>query len=226
MEAKDKKKMLKELFPVFSQSGLIAELATYARFHSFPKGVEILKPGDYIKVIPLVVNGTLKVTGADTATGREVFLYYISKGQSCAMTLTSFLRMEKSKVKAVTMEPTEVLTLPVDKVYSIHQKYPSWQHFLINTFSQRFDELIHLFESSAFSHMDHKLTNHLANRAQLLNTNRLEISHQEIASDLATSREVISRLLKQLEKNGDVTLKRGSITLKPSFFSKKIHQSD
>ncbi len=222
METKDKKKILKELFPVFSQSSLIEELATFANFHSFPKGMEILKSGDYIKVIPLVVKGTLKVTGTDVLAEREVFLYYISKGQSCAMTLTSFLRMEKSKVKAVTMEPTDILTLPVDKIYTIHQKYPSWQHFLINTFSQRFDELIHLFERSAFFHMDHKLINHLANRSHLLNRTTLEISHQEIASDLATSREVISRLLKQLEKNGDVVLKRGIIVLNPSFFSKKM----
>ncbi|HHS95041.1 MAG TPA: Crp/Fnr family transcriptional regulator, partial [Phaeodactylibacter sp.] len=208
------------------QLSLIEEISAHAQYYTFPKGVEILKSGDYIKVIPLVIKGTLKVTGTDTSTGREVFLYYISKGQSCAMTLTSFLRMEKSKVKAITMEPTELLALPVEKVYTIHQKYPGWQHFLIDTFSQRFDELIHLFESSAFQHMDYKLVNHLANRSKLLNTTRLEISHQEIASDLASSREVISRLLKQLEKNGKVRLKRGIIELNPSFFTKNTTQSD
>lgn len=226
METRDKKRIIKELFPSFSQLSLIEEIATHAEFYSFPKGTEILKSGDYIKVIPLVTEGTLKVTGTDEQTGREVFLYYISKGQSCAMTLTSVLRMEKSKVKAVTMEPTNILALAVDKVYDIHHKYPSWQHFLIDTFSHRFDELIQLFESSAFFHMDHKLINHLSHRAHLLNTMVLEISHQEIANDLATSREVISRLLKQLEKNGKVVLKRGLIMLKPAFFDGKILKSD
>ena len=217
----DIKKAIQTHFPIFSQLDLVEELAATSQYHLIPKGVEILHENNYINDIPLVINGMVKVSRIDDA-GREVFLYYITGGQSCAMTLTSFLRREKSKVRAVTMNETAVLTIPVKAVYNINKKYPSWQHFIIETFSYRFDELIEVLESVAFFNMHERLIQHLVKRAKNQEKTFLEISHLEIAHDLATSREVISRILKQMEKKGLIQLFRNKIKLLDAIYAIKM----
>ena len=217
----DIKKAILAHFPIFNQLDLVEELAATSQHHLIPKGVEILHENNYINNIPLVIKGTVKVSRIDD-TGREVFLYYITGGQSCAMTLTSFLRREKSKVRAITMKETTVLTIPVKAVYTINKKYPSWQHFIIETFSYRFDELIEVLESVTFFNMHERLIQHLVKRAKSQESTVLEISHLEIAHDLATSREVVSRILKQMEKKGLIQLFRNKIKLLDPIYAIKI----
>ena len=122
--------------------------------------------------------------------------------------------MEKSKVKAITQEPTTLFAVKAETVYDLYRKYPSWQQFVIETFSTRFDEMLQALDSIAFYHLDERLEKYLQDKAQTLQTRTLQISHQEIADDLASSREVISRLLKQMEKKGLVQLSRGQVVLK------------
>ena len=215
------KKAILTHFPIFDQLDLVEELAEASQYHQIPKGVEILHENNYINDIPLVIEGMVKVSRIDD-TGREVFLYYITGGQSCAMTLTSFLKREKSKVRAVTMKETTAITIPIKEVYAFNKKYPSWQHFIIETFSYRFDELIEVLESVAFFNMHERLIQHLVKRAKNQGKTFLDISHLEIAHDLATSREVISRILKQMEKKGLIQLFRNKIKLLDSIYNIKI----
>jgi CRP/FNR family transcriptional regulator len=173
----------------------------------------LMEVGTYIKVIPLILEGSVKIFREDDE-GHELFLYYLQSGQSCAMTLASTLKMEKSKVKAITQEPTTLFAVKAETVYDLYRKYPSWQQFVIETFSTRFDEMLQALDSIAFYHLDERLEKYLQDKAQTLQTRTLQISHQEIADDLASSREVISRLLKQMEKKGLVQLSRGQVVLK------------
>ena len=212
MDLQSKTKALRIHFPVFQQFELIETIAGNSQYIEVPEGATILNVGDYIKVIPLVVSGSVKVfrEGDD---GREAFLYYIKPGQSCAMTLASSIKQGRSEIKAVTLEQTGIIALSVDSLYSVNKKFPSWYNFVFETFGMRFNELIQAFEGVVFHHLDERLIKYLENRAETVGSQVLKISHSEIARDLATSREVISRLLKQFEKENMVLLSRGQISL-------------
>ena len=221
METAAIKKAIQRLFPLFDQLELVDELAKNSDFMELPAKTELLDSGSYIKVIPLVLSGSVKVFRTDES-GREIFLYYIQGGESCAITLSSCLKMEKSSIRAVVQEDTTLLAIPVGVIYDVNKKYPSWHHFVFDTFSQRFDEVLTVLENVVFHHMDERIAKYLIDKALTLNTKELTISHQEIANDLATSREVVSRLLKQFEKKGFLELSRGKITIKELLNSRKL----
>ncbi len=212
MDLQSKTKALRLNFPVFQQFELIETIAGKSQYIEVPEGQVVLDVGDYIKVIPLVISGSLKVFREDD-DAREAFLYYIKPGQSCAMTLASSIKQGQSEIKAVALEKTGIIALAVDSLYSVNKKYPSWYNFVFETFGMRFNELIQAFEGVVFHHLDERLINYLESRAETVGSPVLKISHSEIARDLATSREVISRLLKRLEKENMVMLSRGQITL-------------
>lgn len=213
MDLQAKIKALRKNFPVFQQFELIETIASNSQYIEVSEGSVILNVGDYIKVIPLVVHGVVKVFREDD-DAREAFLYYIQPGQSCAMTLASSIKQGKSEIKAVALEKTGIIALSVESLYSVNKKYPSWYNFVFETFGLRFNELIQAFEGVVFHHLDERLITYLKQRAETVSSPILKISHSEIAHDLATSREVISRLLKQFEKKNVVMLSRGQITLK------------
>ncbi len=212
MDLLAKRQLLREHFPVFQQFELVEAIAEKSTYMKVPAGTQILDVGDYIKVIPLVLSGSVKVFRKDE-DAREAFLYYITSGQSCALTLAASLKPGKSKIKAIVLEETEIMALPVDAIYDVNKKFPSWYSFVFETFGNRFDELITAFEGVVFLHLDSRLEKYLELRSKTIGSRILKISHSEIAKDLATSREVISRLLKQLEKKNILLLSRGQITL-------------
>lgn len=215
------KKAIHQLFPVFDQLELVDDLAKNSTFMKLPPKTELLNSGSYITVIPLVLSGSIKIFRTDES-GREIFLYYVQEGESCAITLSSCLKTEKSSIRAVVQEETNLLAIPVNVIYDINKKYPSWHQFVFDSFNQRFSEVLTVLENVVFHHMDERLVKHLIDKTLTLNSKILLISHQEIANDLATSREVISRLLKQFEKKGLVELSRGKIIIKELLNSKKI----
>ncbi len=206
------RKHLKELFPIFSQSELIDEIVENGQYMEVPSKTSILSAGSVIQVIPIVFSGSVKVV-REEKTGQSVFLYYIREGESCALTLSSCLKRETSSAMAWTESDTQLIALPVESVYNFVRRYPSWNDFVIQTFNSRFEELLQLVDNVCFQKIDARLIKYLNTKCALLKTKELAISHQEIANDLATSREVISRLLKQLEKKGGVQLSRGKMTI-------------
>ena len=212
MQRLNLKQTIRENFPVFDNNLLVEALIDNCQYFKLPADTELMHMGSYITVVPLVISGTIKVFREDEK-GREVFLYYIKAGESCALTMTACFKMEKSYIKAKIQEDTEFIAIPVELVRNFHKKHPSWSKFVFSTFSKRFDDILRVLESVVFHNMDERLSIYLTEKATALENNTIYSSHKAIADDLVTSREVISRLLKQMEKKGLVELSRGKIKL-------------
>lgn len=192
--------------------GLKKEIESISTIATFKAGTVILKEGSYVKVIPLMLNGLAKVF-KEEENGHEVLLYYIKPGESCVMSLTTMLSNGASKVKAVIEEDSEIVVIPADKAMAIAKKYPKWNEFIYELFNIKFDELLHVIKILTFSNKDIRLLEYLKKEATLKNSKVIKSTHQQIAYDLGSSREVISRLLKKLEFDGFVVLKQGAIEL-------------
>ena len=207
-------KALDTYFPdLVSMPDLKAELASISSIHKFEAGTVILKQGGYIKVIPLMISGLAKVFKQESENGNEVLLYYIKPGESCAMSMITLLRNDTSKVKAVIEEDAEIVVIPADKALLIAKKYPKWNDFIYNLFNQKYEELLNVVEILTFSNKDKRLIEYLKKEARLKGSSILKTTHQQIAYDLGSSREVISRLLKKLETEGAIILRQGEVEL-------------
>lgn len=189
------------------------ELISICSIHDFDAGTVILKQGSYIKVIPLLASGLVKVFKEEPVNGNEVLLYYIKPGETCVMSLTTLIKNEKSQIKAVIEKDSKVVVIPADKAIAMAKKYPKWNDFIFDLFSMKFDELVNVIEILTFSNKDIRLLEYLKKEGELKKSNILKTTHQHIAYDLGSSREVISRLLKKLEKTGAINLKQGEIEL-------------
>lgn len=190
---------------------LLEEIKQIASISTFPPNTSILEEGAYIKVIPLVVKGQMKVF--KESEDKELLLYYISPNESCYMSMTACLMNEASKVKAVTEEETEALLIPTQHVRRWMQNYPSWTNFIINLSKDRFEELLNTIDQISFGKLDVRLIKYLKEKAQTIGSNQLKITHQQIANELGSAREVISRLLKKMESEGEVSLARGVVDI-------------
>jgi len=207
-------KALDTYFPQLAKMpDLKAELEDICSIHTFKAGTVILNQGAYIKVIPLLTKGLVKVFKVEAENGNEVLLYYIKPGESCVMSVTTLMKNNPSKVKAVIEEDAEIVVIPANKALAIAKKYPKWNEFIYDLFNLKFDELLQVVEILTFSNKDTRLLEYLKKEALLKNSQIIHTTHQQIAYDLGSSREVISRLLKKLEQNGYVNLKQGSIEL-------------
>ena len=207
-------KALETYFPdLVKMPELKSELLSISSIHSFEAGTVILKQGGYIKVIPLLISGLAKVFKQEAENGNEVLLYYIKPGESCAMSMITLLRNDTSKIKAVIEEDAEIVVIPADKALQIAKKYPKWNEFIYELFDQKYEELLNVVEILTFSNKDKRLLEYLKKEARLKGSLVLKTTHQHIAYDLGSSREVISRLLKKLENERVVILRQGEIEL-------------
>lgn len=177
---------------------------------SLDKGEVLLDQGAFITHIPIVLDGRLKVSQTDD-DGHELFLYFIEPLESCVMTYTCCDGETKSKIRAVAETDSEVMMIPKEKLETL-MGFRTWRSFMMNAFRERFAELIDVLNSIAFTQLDQRLIKYLKEKAG--GQNSISITHQAIAEDLNSSREVISRLLKQLESQGKVSLGRNHIELK------------
>ncbi|MBR9921373.1 MAG: Crp/Fnr family transcriptional regulator [Bacteroidetes bacterium] len=202
-------RILRRNFSGLQNQALLDSIAEKSNWLELEEDTILIDVGDQVRVIPLVVEGLVKVVREDEE-GRGVLLYYIRPGESCAYSLNSSLQRGKSQIRATAKKGTRLIALPAEVSNELHRNYPLWQAFILNTFAVRFAELLDVIDSVCFEQMDSRLLRYLRNQQQLNDgSSRLEISHQQIANDLHTSREVISRLLKQLEGQGRVQLHRG-----------------
>jgi len=197
--------------PSFFSAELRQEIANNARLRKFQKEEDLIRPGDEILFIPIVLKGCVRVLRQDNE-GKEVFLYHIFPDQTCAMSLTCCQAGNKSMIRAVAEEDTEVLQVPV-KLTEDWFKYPEWKAYVSSNYNQRFAELIQVIDLVAFSGMDQQVLHYLQQRARARQTTSLQITHQQIAEELNTRREVITRLLRALENKGIVRLGRNSIEI-------------
>lgn len=201
-----------EIFSEFNKSQHLQEYIDQSQVKELPGQAELLHVGSSITVVPFVLDGAIKVL-RDDRQGHELYLYHIRPGESCAMTLNSTLSRERSQVKAVTLEKTRLLAVPVKVIKDWYASDPVFRDFVLSTFQQRFEELLTTLDQVAFRQIDTRLAHLLKDRSEALERRILHVTHQELAEELNSSREVVSRLLKQMEQKGLVELGRNRIKL-------------
>jgi len=203
---------LRNAFPAFDQSDLVDWMVQQSLQKDFGSDTELLHVGGTVRHIPLVISGSVKVSRQD-AEGREIFLYYILPGETCAMTLSACYKGETSRINAVTQEQSTLILLPAALIHETTRRFPAWQRFAFDSFGSRYDELLYTLESVVFQQLDERLKHYLLEKSAALKTTRLQVSQQQIADDLHASREVISRLVRQFEQKGFLRHARGVIEI-------------
>ncbi len=199
------------LTSLFKDPKLNEEVEKYCRHKLLGKDQVMMTPGDEVVFVPIVTKGAVRIM-RQNEEGQEVFLYHIYPGQTCAMALNCCQAGRRSMIKAVTEDETEIIQVPVNLIEEWF-KYPEWRSFINGTYGARFTELLGVIDLIAFSNMDKQLLHYLQERAKALNTKALYITHQEIADELHTHREAISRLLRTMEEKNLVKLGRHTIEL-------------
>lgn len=201
---------LKQYYGSLFEPALLDEINGVATFMEVSEGEDLIKPGQYIKSMPLLLSGSVKIMRPD-AEGEELLLYHLEKGDTCAMTMTCCIGNTKSEIHAVTETASKLLMIPVGKMEEWSSKYKTWRNFVFTSYHNRMMELLESVDNIAFNNMDERLENYLNDKIVILNSKHIYITHKEIAADLHTSRVVISRLLKKMEKNQKIELHRSFI---------------
>ncbi len=205
--------MIQELKQNYSsqfEPALIEEMSRVGTFMEAPEGQDLIRPGQYIKSVPLLLSGSIKILRPD-ADGNELLLYHLEKGDTCAMTLTCCMGSSKSEIHAICETDVKVLMIPLGKMEEWAGKYKTWRNFVFSTYQARMMEMLESIDNIAFHNMDERLKTYLDNKIEILNSKHIYITHKEIANDLHTSRVVISRLLKKMENNKLINLHRSFI---------------
>jgi CRP/FNR family transcriptional regulator len=197
----------------FKSSPIIREkLADIGFTKTFSEGEIIVNENAYVRAIPIVTNGSIKVMRTDE-DGREILLYYIKAGESCIMSFLGGLHQDTSKVNAIAEETTEILFIPIAKVGLLIKEFPEWLDYIFRLYHQRFEELLEVVNAIAFKKLDERLLDLMKKKCEITQTKTLHITHEQLANELGTARVVVSRLMKQMEVEGLVTLGRNKITL-------------
>ena len=196
---------------VFTDPRILDEIKRFAKVKSIKRDTVLMTPGDEVFFVPIVQHGVLRIV-RQNEEGNEIFLYHLYPGQTCAMAINCCQAHKKSMIKAIAEEDTEILQIPVNLVEDWF-KYPEWKAFVNSTYSNRFAELIEVIDLIAFSNMDKQVMHYLQERARAANTKAIYITHQQIADELHTHREAISRLLRTMEQKGILKLGRNVIEM-------------
>lgn len=202
---------LKKHFDHFEED-LKNEIAKQGELVLFPADELIMDIGQKVEQIPLIVNGIVKVFREDE-DDNEIFLYYLEPGEACAITLICSAREGYSKIKAIPVEDTTVIVLPISKLDEWMPKFQSWYFFVMDSYQDRFEELLKVVDAVAFRQMDERLIEYLQKTAEASNSRLIKETQTQIALELNSSREVVGRLLKKLEQQGRVKVSRTQIEL-------------
>jgi CRP/FNR family transcriptional regulator len=201
-----------EFFRLNFEPGLLKEIEELGTFMEVKAGDTILEIGQMVRTIPLVTKGVVKVSRADEE-GRELLLYYVNPNESCAMTFTCCMQQFPSEIKATAEEDVEIYSLPIDVMDKWLVQYPTWKSFVMKSIRNRFHEMIKAIDQIAFQKLDERLISFLKEKSKISGSSLINLSHEQISSELATSRVVISRLLKKLEIDNKLLLYRNQIKL-------------
>lgn len=201
---------LKTVFPQFD-SALLEHLEKVGQVVEFDEGEMLMRTGQYFKQSLLLLEGRVKVY-REGENGDEFFLYYLEPGNACALSIICATKNETSEIKAITVTPVKALAIPLQYMDSLMKDYRQWYYFVLETYRSRFEELLQVIDQIAFHSMDEKLEFYLKRQFDTLKTKTIPVTHQQIADDLNSSREVISRLLKKLESQKRISISRNEIT--------------
>ena len=199
---------LKHLFPDLEED-LYREIIEHGTIQEVKAGETLLKVGQNIRSTMLILDGIIKLYREDDE-GKEFFIYHLDAGQACSLSMVCAAKQETSEVLAKALTDATILAIPLEFMDQWMRKYKSWYQFVITSYRSRFEELLKTIDAIAFSNMDVRLENYLIKQVTKLGTN-LKMSHRDIANDLNTSREVISRLLKKMEAKKWVAIHRNSV---------------
>lgn len=200
---------LKTNFPTLD-SQLQEYISTIGEIKEVPAGTVLMKQGQYVKYTLLVLEGRIKLYREGEDIG-EFFMYYLEPGDACAISMVCIASGKASEVMAKTVEDSTVLMIPIEHMETLMKDYKSWYQFVIESYRRRFDEVLSVLDNVVFKGMDERLLTYIRGQKEKLGTNELKLTHQEIAADLNSSREVISRLLKKMEQQGLLKLHRSYI---------------
>lgn len=200
---------LKAHFPLLDNE-LQEHLSVIGSLKSVAAGEVLMKQGQYIKFTVLVLEGRIKLYREGEDLG-EFFMYYLEPGDACAISMVCIAAGKESEVMAKAVEDSVVLMIPVQHMESLMKDYKSWYQFVIESYRSRFEEVLNVLDSTVFKSMDERLLSYIREQSRQLRSRELKLTHQEIATDLNSSREVISRLLKKMEQKGLVKLNRSYI---------------
>ena len=205
--------LVREHFPDLTEPRLQEEIAEVGQLLHFKAGTSIMDYGSYIRMVPLLIKGSIKVVREDEERDNELFLYYLSAGETCSMSFSCCLANKRSDIRTTAEDDTTLIGIPVRFVDEWMMKYPSWKNFVMSSYDNRLKELVRTIDNLMFHKMDERLINYLHQKSEAIHSKVLHTTHQKIAYDLNASREAISRLLKQLEKMGEIKLGRNKIEL-------------
>jgi CRP/FNR family transcriptional regulator len=204
--------LVRKNYPQIAEKRLQEEIAEVGKLLFFKEGEVIQDIGSYIKMVPLILEGSIKVSREDE-DGNELFLYYLRAGETCSMSFTCCMMNKRSEIRTIAEEDTTMIGIPIRYMDDWMSRYQSWKNFVMRTYDARMLEMVKTIDSIAFKKMDERLMQYLENKSEATQSNVISSTHQEIAYDLNASREAISRLLKQMEKENIVKLGRNKIEL-------------
>jgi len=204
--------IIRQHFPQIAEKQLQDAISEVGSLHHFKADEVIMDFGQYVRMVPLVIKGSIKVF-RESGDGREILLYFLTAGETCSMSFTCCMMHKKSIIRTVAEEDTTVIGIPIKYMDLWMSQYQSWKNFVMMSYDNRMLELVKVIDNISFKQMDERLWKYLQQKASATNSNLIHDTHQEIASSLNASREAISRLLKQLEKMGKVKLSRNQIEI-------------
>lgn len=203
---------LKKFFPQLSDIKLRSEIIEVARLMEVKKNEVLINYESYVKTIPLVIKGSIRVS-RQFEDGRELFLYHLYPGESCAISMSCCMSYEPSPFFAIAEDDSEIIGIPVEYIERWQTRYPVWNQFILTIYEDRFKELVLALDDVAFKKLDERLLDFLRKKTEAQNSRTINITHQQIAEELNTARETVSRLLKTLENQNKIQLGRNSIKL-------------
>lgn len=194
------------------EPALMDEIVAHAEHMLVPKGTMVMDVGQRMEAIPLLLSGAIKIMRLDQ-DGDEILLYFLESGDSCALSMGTYMGANKSSIRAVTEQETSLLMMPVAVGQAWIKKYTSWSTFVLESCQSRLEEMLQAIDALAFMDLSARLKRHLSDKVKVQGNLILQTTHQDIANDLHTSRVVVSRLLKGFEKEGVLSLHRNSIEM-------------
>lgn len=204
--------ILDQAYSYIFEEALLDEIAKVATYKEFKADDYLIEIGDYIKTMPLLLTGAIKILREDE-NGDELLLYFLERGDTCAMTLTCCMGQSKSRIRAIAETDGAMLMIPVEKMEEWLTKYKTWRNFVFDSYNVRLNEMLEAIDTLAFMNLDERLYKYLTDKAKVIGDTEIKNTHQEIAYEMHTSRVVISRLLKALELQGKIKLHRNKIEI-------------
>ncbi|HBD25544.1 Crp/Fnr family transcriptional regulator [Flavobacterium sp.] len=204
--------ILDQAYSYIFEEALLDEIAKVAVYKEFKADDYLIEIGDYIKTMPLLLTGAIKILREDE-NGDELLLYFLERGDTCAMTLTCCMGQSKSRIRAIAETDGAMLMIPVEKMEEWLTKYKTWRNFVFDSYNVRLNEMLEAIDTLAFMNLDERLYKYLIDKAKVIGDTEIKNTHQEIAYEMHTSRVVISRLLKALELQGKIKLHRNKIEI-------------